>query len=162
MTRKEATIEWNDKTIDAFEKLKQQLCSAPILARPDFSKTFTLYTDASKIGLGAILSQLDDDNKEHVISYASRGINSSEENYDTTKLECLAVHWTIKHFRQYLYGKHFKLFTDHNALVGLFNTPQPSGILARWIIFLSEFDFELKYHPGRINNNVDFLSRLGY
>jgi hypothetical protein len=156
------SLHWNNMTIAAFEDLKAKLCSAPILIRPDFSRPFFLYTDASQLGLGAILSQLDDDNKEHVICYASHGLHSAEENYDTTKLECLAMYWAIKHFQPYLYGKHFKLITDHNALIGLFNSPQPSGMMARWITFLSEFDFEPKYRPRCINNNADFLSQLGY
>ena len=71
------------------------------------------------------------------------------------------MYWAIKHFQSYLYGKYFKLIMDHNALIGLFNTPQPTGIMARWITFLSEFDFEPKYYPGHINSNVDFLSHLG-
>ena len=148
MLKKGATIMWNDKTVEAFGTLKQKLCSAPILVHLDFSKPFILFTDASKLGLGAVLSQLDDNNKEHVISYTSRGLHSSEENYDVMKLECLAMYWAIKHFHQYLYGKHFMLIMNYSALVGLFNTTQPSGILVRWIIFLSEFDFEPKYQPG--------------
>ena len=118
--------------------------------------------DTSKLGLGAILSQLDEDKKEHIICYASRGLHTAEENYDTTKLEYLAMYWAIKHFWPYLYGKHFKLVTDHNALVRLFNSPQPSGMMARWITFLSKFDFNPIYHPRWINNNADFLSWLGY
>src|SRR5579871_5784267 len=131
MIKAKVTITWNEKTIEAFEYLKQKLCSAPILIHPDFSKPFILYTDASKLGLGAILTQEDNNKEEHIICYASRGLCPHEENYAATKLECLAMYWAIKHFRSYLYGKHFKLVMDHNALIGLFNTPQPTGIMAR-------------------------------
>src|SRR5579871_6098029 len=159
MTRKEITISWDNRVTEAFELLKQKLCTAPILVQPNFSKPFILYMDISKLGLDAILLQINDDKKEHIICYTSKGLHVSEENYDTMKLECLAIYWTIKYFRQYLYGKYFKLVMDHNALIRLFNSPQPSGLMARWITFLSEFDFEPIYCPGRVNKNADFLSR---
>jgi hypothetical protein len=108
------------------------------------------------------LSQLDENNHDHVIYYASQGLHPHEENYATSKLKCLAMYWAIKYFHQYLYRKYFKLIMDHNALIGLFNTLRPSGIIARWITFLSEFDFKPKYHPGCVNNNNDFFSHLGY
>lgn len=83
-------------------------------------------------------------------------------NYAPTKLECLAVIWAVKLFRPYLHGKKFLIITDHSALTGLLKTPNPTGIIARWIVTLSEYEFDIKYRPGRVNESADFLSRLGY
>jgi len=94
--------------------------------------------------------------------YASRGLKPNEANYAPTKLECLAVIWAVKLFRPYLLGKKFMIITDHSALTGLLKTPNPTGIIARWIVTLSEYDFDIKYRPGRVNESADFLSRLGY
>lgn len=132
------------------------------MARPDFDKPFILATDASKLGLGCVLTQLDDDGREHPIMYASRGLISSEVNYAASKLECLAVIWAVKMFRPYLLGKRFTIITDHSALNGLLKTSNPTGILARWIIILSEYEYDIKYRSGRVNQSADFLSRLGY
>ena len=161
-TKTKKKTPWTPATTESFEKLKQLLTTAPVLARPDFNKEFILVTDASKLGLGCVLTQLDEDGKEHPIVFASRGLKPNEMNYAPTKLECLAVVWAIKLFRPYLLGKKFTIITDHSALTGLFKTPNPTGIIARWIVTLSEYDFDIKYRPGRVNESADFLSRLGY
>ena len=98
MTCKGTTISWDNRVTKAFKLLKQKLCTAPILVQPNFSKPFILYIDISKLRLGIILSQINDNKKEHIIYYASRGLYISEENYDTIKLEYLAMYWAIKHF----------------------------------------------------------------
>lgn len=153
---------WTDKTTQSFLTLKRLLTTAPVLSRPDFSKPFILVTDASKLGLGCVLTQLDADGREHPVIYASRSLKSSELNYAATKLECLAVVWAVKMFRPYLLGEKFTIITDHSALTGLLKTKNPTGILARWIAILSEYEYEIKYRPGRVNESADFLSRLGY
>ena len=161
-TKSKKKIPWTQATTESFEKLKQLLTTAPVLSRPDFDKEFILVTDASKMGLGCVLTQLDEDGKEHPIVFASRGLRPNETNYAPTKLECLAVIWAVKLFRPYLLGKKFTIITDHSALTGLFKTPNPTGIIARWIVILSEYEFDIKYRPGRVNESADFLSRLGY
>ncbi|KAG1463919.1 hypothetical protein G6F56_005189 [Rhizopus delemar] len=161
-TKTTKRIPWNDRTTESFNTLKQLLTSAPILTRPDFNRPFILVTDASKAGLGSILTQLDDEGHEHPVVFASRGLKSSEVNYAPTKLECLAVIWAVQLFRPYLLGKRFKVITDHSALHGLLKAPNPTGIIARWLTILAEYDYEIKYRPGRVNESADFLSRLGY
>ncbi|KAG1545924.1 hypothetical protein G6F49_010652 [Rhizopus delemar] len=161
-TKTTKKVPWTNETTESFELLKRALTSTPILSRPDFNKPFILITDASKLGLGAILTQLDDNGYEHPVIYASRGLKSTESNYAPTKLECLAVIWAVKLFRPYVLGKKFTIITDHSALNGLLKTPNPTGIIARWITILSEYEFEIKYRPGRVNESADFLSRLGY
>ena len=161
-TKTSKNIPWTQKTTDSFEKLKQLLTTAPVLARPDFNKPFLLVTDASKAGLGCILTQLDENGHEHPIVFASRALKTNEANYAATKLECLAVIWAVKQFRPYLLGQKFTIITDHSALNGLLKASNPTGIIARWITILTEYEFEIKYRPGRVNESADFLSRLGY
>src|ERR1044072_2098275 len=133
---------------------------APILQYSDFTKPFVLYTDASGTGLGAVLSQIDEENRERVIAYASRSMNRAESNYGITDQECLAIIWAIKHFEQYLGLLPFKVVTDHSALKYLQTADMPTGRRARWIMFLQQFDFEIVYRPGKENKNADALSRM--
>src|SRR5947208_12220871 len=133
---------------------------APILQYPDFEKPFVLYTDASGTGLGAVLSQKDDENRERVIAYASRSLNKTEQNYGITDQECLAVIWAIKHYEQYLGLLPFQVVTDHSALKYLQTAKIPTGRRAKWIMYLQQFEFEIIHRPGKENKNADALSRL--
>jgi hypothetical protein len=142
--------------------LKAHLTSAPILAYPDFEKEFILFTDASDLALGAILSQKDQMGHERVIAYASRTLSPAERNYSVTEKECLAVVWAVTYFRQYLHGSHFNLITDHSALKSLFAYKMPQNRLARWIAILQEYTFTTNYKPGKQHSNVDTLSRIEY
>ena len=135
------------------------LIQAPVLSYPDFTKPFTIYTDASGIGLGAVLSQ-EQEGKERVISYASRSLNSAEKNYTVTDQECLAVVWAIKHFQHYLGMKPFEIVTDHSALKWLQTCKMPKGRRARWIMELQQYTFTIKHRPGKVNSNADALSRI--
>ena len=130
-----------------------------MLAFPDFQLDFILETDASKLGLGAILSQNQPDGSQRPIAYASRSLQSHEQNYGITELEALGVVWAVKHFRPYLYGHRCTVITDHEALKSLLNTPQPSGKLARWGMALQELDLTIEYCTGRKNEKADALSR---
>ena len=160
--RKDIPYEWKEEQQKVFEYLKQRLIEAPILIHPDFNKPFIIFTDASAIGLGAILSQKDDEGRERVIRYASRRTNDAERNYSATNLECLAVVWAVQYFRKYVAGTQFQLVTDHSAITSLRKTQNPRGQTARWIMTLQEYDFEVIYRPGRIHSNVDTLSRTIY
>ena len=111
---------WTIDQENAFKRLKELLISAPILIYPDFTKKFYLYTDASDSGLGAVLSQKDDENRERVIAYASVSLKPAKQKYSTTEKEDLAVIWAIRQFRHYLLGTTFEIVTDHNALRWLF------------------------------------------
>lgn len=157
-------IPWNDEATRAFMTLKEYLTSEPILRKPDFSRPFYVVTDASIEGLGAILTQKDENDHEHPIIYSSRALQGAEKNYGISKLELLAVVWAVKLYRPYLHGSPFTLtvISDHSALNGLLKSKQPTGILARWIEILAEYDFKIVYRPGRVNESADFLSRLGY
>ena len=159
LTRKGTPFVWSPKCQEAFQRLKDTLTSAAILAFPDFSREFLLETDASIHGLGAVLSQVQATGGTRPIAFASRTLQSHEKNYGSTELEGLAVVWAAKHFRQYLYGHRCQVYTDHEALKALLNTPHPSGKLARWGLVVQEMDLIINYRPGRKNEKADALSR---
>ncbi len=111
------------------------------------------------LGLGAVLSQEQPDGSTRPLAYASRTLQPHERNYAVTEMEALGVVWAIKHFRQYLYGHHCHVHTDHEALKSLLNSPHPSGKLARWGLAIPEVDLMIHYKPGRTNQKADALSR---
>ena len=120
LIKKDESFIWTDEQQEAFEELRERLVNYPILQHPNFEKEFVLMTDASGIGLGAVLSQLNEDKKEVVIAYASRTLNKTEQKYPITEQECLAVMWAIRHFHKFLIERKFTLITDHAALKGTY------------------------------------------
>src|SRR5581483_9694113 len=136
LLQKEIKFKWKEKQQEAFEKLKQKLINHPILIYPNYQKPFLVITDASGIGLGAVLAQENDKGNEGVIMYASRSLTPAEKNYPITELECLAVVWAIEQFHKYLISQSFTVITDHNALKELMTSKVPSGRRARWIMKL--------------------------
>lgn len=158
LIHKNVHFTWNDQAEEAFQTIKEKLIEAPILACPKFELPFELHCDACNEGIGAVLSQIDKDG-EHVISYASRTLNQAEKHYNTTEKECLAVIWAIEHYRSYLEGAKFTVFTDHHSLIWLSNLKDPRGRLARWVVRLQAYDFEIKHKKGKDNAVADFLSR---
>ncbi|GJS85504.1 putative reverse transcriptase domain-containing protein [Tanacetum coccineum] len=140
-----------DKQEAAFQLLKQKLCSAPILALPEGSEDFIVYCDASKKGLGAVLMQ-----REKVISYASRQLKIHEKNYTTHDLELGAVVFALKIWRHYLYGTKCTVFTDHKSLQHILNQKELNMRQRRWLELLSDYDCDIRYHPGKA---TDALSK---
>ena len=132
LTRKDVAYEWTDQCQSAYVELKELLTTSPIQAFPDFTNGFLLATDASGAGFCAVLSQVQEDNSVRPIAYVSCTLQKHECNYGVTELETLGVVWAVKYFRSYLYGHRCDVYTDHEALKLLLNTPQPSGRLARW------------------------------
>ena len=161
MTKKISPFLWTDACHASFLQLKEALVSAPILALPDFHLQFHLYVDASNEGIGMILGQIQN-NREVAIAYGGRKLNPAERNYSATEREALAVVAAIKHFQPYLYGRPFIVHTDHNALRWLMNVKDPTGRLARWSLFLQQYDFEIQHRAGKNNANADGLSRRPY
>ena len=133
--------------------------SEPVLSLPRFHLPFILETDASNFGVGGVLSQLIN-NEIHPIAYFSKHLSKTEKNYSTTERELLAIVLTIEHFRQFLYGTHFVVWTDHQPLKYILKIKEPAARLLRWIIRLSNYDFEIRYKRGLTNGNADALSRL--
>ncbi|GJR80793.1 putative reverse transcriptase domain-containing protein [Tanacetum coccineum] len=154
LTQKKVKFEWGDKQEAAFQLLKQKLCSAPILALPEGSEDFITYCDASKKGLGAVLMQ-----REKVISYASRQLKIHEKNYTTHDLELGAVVFALKIWRHYLYGTKCTVFTDHKSLQHILDQKELNMRQRRWLELLSDYDCDIRYHPGKANVVADALSR---
>ncbi|GJS71313.1 reverse transcriptase domain-containing protein [Tanacetum coccineum] len=154
LTQKSVKFNWGEKEETAFQTLKKKLCSAPILALPEGSKNFVVYCDASHKGLGAVLMQ-----KEKVIAYASRQLKIYEKNYTTHDLELGVVVFALKMWRHYLYGTKCVVFTDHKSLQHILDHKELNIRQHRWLELLSDYDYELRYHPGKANVVADALSQ---
>ena len=148
LTCKGQAFIWSANCQLAFDKLKEQLTKSPIMAYPREDCIFILDTDASNFGIGAVLSQIQD-NQERVIAYGSRSLNKSERQYCTTRKELLAIVNFIKHFRPYLIGKQFLVRSDHQPLKWIFKLQDPTGQTARWLELLAAYDFQVNYRPGK-------------
>ncbi|GJY47263.1 putative reverse transcriptase domain-containing protein [Tanacetum coccineum] len=155
LTQKKIKFDWSDKAEAAFQLIKQKLCSAPILALPEGNEDFIAYCDASIKGLGAVLMQ-----REKVIAYASRQLkDSNRKNTSTHDLELGAVVFALKIWRHYLYGTKCTVFTDHKSLQHILDQKELNMRQRRWLELLSDYDCEIRYHPGKANVVADALSR---
>ncbi|GJW34521.1 reverse transcriptase domain-containing protein [Tanacetum coccineum] len=154
LTQKNKAYVWGDKQDEAFQILKEKLCNAPVLALPDGPDDFVVYCDASKQGFGCVLMQ-----RGKVIAYASRQLKKHEKNYTTHDLELGAVVFALKIWRHYLYGTKSVIYTDHKSLQYIFDQKDLNMRQRRWIELLSDYECEIKYHPGKANVVADALSR---
>ncbi|GJT19730.1 reverse transcriptase domain-containing protein [Tanacetum coccineum] len=145
---------WGEDQESAFQLLKQKLCEALILALPEGNDEFVVYYDASHQGLGAVLMK-----REKVIAYASRQLKPNEENYTTHDLELGAVVFALKIWRHYLYGTKCTVFTDHKSLQHILDQKELNMRQRRWLELLTDYDCEIRYHPGKANVVADALSR---
>ena len=156
-------IKWEDKHRHALNSLIDSLTSPRVLTYPDWTKPFVLFTDASKDGLGAALYQ-EHDKELRPVGFASRTLTAAEQNYHlhSGKLEFLALKWSVcDHFRDYLYyAPHFTVYTDNNPLTYVQTTAKLNATGYRWIAEMTDFDFDIKYHPGARNTVADTLSRM--
>ena len=158
LTEKNVPFVWTDDCQQSFETLKLALISSPVMAYPSSSATFILDTDASNVGIGAVLSQ-NIAGEERVIAYGSRILTKTERQYCITRRELLAVVHFVKYFKHFLMGRKFLLRTDHASLRWLKSFKEPEGQLARWLEVLDTYDFELQHRPGVKHANADAMSR---
>ena len=158
--------DWIGDRVHAFEGLKSVLREGLFLHFPNFEEPFFVATDASDVGVGAVLYQLRDGAKEDVSAnrlynlFAARALHSSERNYSATKKELLGIVIALKRFHYFLWGRHFILYTDHRALTFLFTQKDPSPFMSNWIDVLLSYDFSIVHRPGILNFLPDALSRL--
>ena len=147
--------------LESFNKLKEALTSAPVLAYPDYSKPFILETEESLKGLGAVLTQEDDEGNFCIISYASHTLKLYEcsmRNYSSAKLELLVLKWAIcEKFKDYLISSKFTVLTDNNPLTYVCTSHLGAAQIC-WLSNLTLFDFEIKYRAGKSNQVADALS----
>ncbi|MES9902836.1 MAG: reverse transcriptase domain-containing protein [Sedimenticola sp.] len=162
LTRKETVFVWSGQCQSAFESLRRALTEYPILCFPNFQDSFVLTTDASNYAVGAVLSQIQS-GQERVIGYASSSLTNAGRNWSTFDKEFWAVVWGVRHFRPYLCGRKFQIYTDHKPLLNIKSITHDSdstGRRTRWSIELSSYDFEIMYKKGEENTNADCLSRI--
>ena len=160
LTQKAKVFTWTAQCEESFQLLKSKLIEAPILAYPssDPNARYILDTDASNVGIGGVLSQIQD-GVEHVIAYASQTLSRSQRNYCTTYRELLAVVAFVKQYRHYLLGQEFTIRTDHSSLRWLMNFKDPEGLISRWLLSLQPFDYVIIHRKGTSHGNADGLSR---
>lgn len=158
LCRKNIEFKWTQDCQESFCSLKNSLISPPILQYPNFNNdnTFILQTDASGYAIGSVLSN--SDNKP--VAFASRNLNKAELRYPTIEKELLAIVWSVKYFRPYLYGRKFIIRTDHKPLIYLFNMANPSSRLTKFRLLLEEYDYIIEYVKGADNAAADALSRI--
>ena len=156
---KPSRVVWTEECQKALEKIQEILSSEPVLALPDINKPFTLRTDASKTGLGAVLLQ-EHDGEFHPVCYASRKLLDRETRYSVPEQECLGIVWGIDKFTRYLFGRSFCLETDHSSLKYLSENKLRNGRLMRWALALQEYQFQIVPISGQSNVEADCLSRL--
>ena len=161
LTRQDVPFKWETEQQIAFDTLKDVLTKAPLLAYPHPDERYILYTDASCKAVGFVLSQMQE-GMERVISYGGKSLSPTEQNYPITELEFLAVVYAVKDNDCYLRGSPFTIVTDHASLKGYINQSQPKGRMARWIMSLQEYDFDIRHRAGRVHNNADACSRREY
>ncbi|XP_041017941.1 uncharacterized protein LOC121260164 [Juglans microcarpa x Juglans regia] len=157
LTRKNVEFVWSGKCEKSFQELKKRLTTTPILALPEPHKPFVVFSDASKFGLGCVLMQ-----EGRVVAYASRQLKDHEKNYPTHDLELVVVVFALKIWRYYLYGETCEIYIDHKSLKHIFSQKSLNMRQRRWLELISDYQCEIKYHPGKANQVADVLSRKSY
>lgn len=155
-------VKWTETTEIAFTTLKSWLVSDAVLMGPNYNKQFILQTDASDVGIGATLSQLDEEGSDRPIAYFSRKLLPREVNYATVDRECLAIVDGIRHFSIFLTGVPFTVVTDHHCLRFLDSVKDNGGRRTRWTLALQEYDYTVQHRAGSLNGNADGLSRQAW
>ena len=149
-------------TLAAFQELKMKCLTALVLAFADFKKPFLLETDALIEGLGAVLSQKQDDGRYHPIAYASRGLKGGKLKYHSSKLKFLALKWAVtEQFREYLQYQPFLVCTDNNPLTYVMTMPNLDTVRHKWVATMAGYNFDIEYIRGMDNKVADALSHVG-
>ncbi|GBN31098.1 Retrovirus-related Pol polyprotein from transposon 17.6, partial [Araneus ventricosus] len=167
-TIKEGQVFPDKKNLDSIKKAlppknrKQVRSFLGLTALPDFSKPFSVFTDASKYALGAVLVQEDETKFHHPISFASRKLSDAETRYSVVEREAMAIVFALNHFKNYLFGKHFTVYSDQQCLSKILKLKDPNSRIARWMLTLQQFDYTVIHKPGRLNQMADYLSRAKY
>ena len=150
---------WTESCHKAFTEIKTILTTYPILAIYNQNEPCYLFTDASRIGIGAVLKQKQSDNELHPIGYFSRKLLPYQRNYSVSELECLAIVEAVNYWYHYLLGKQFSIYTNHKALKYLQNMKNLNSRLAKWALALDMYKCEIFYKEGKDNVEADCLSR---
>ena len=154
LLKKDTEYTWTDKHDKAFQELKRILTSKPLLIIPDVQGSFEITSDASNIGIGAVLSQ-----NGRPVAHFSRKLSQAEKNYAAHEKEALAVVQAVRHWRVYITGRPVTLYTDHHSLKYLKTQPNLNLRQRRWMEDLEEQNWTIEYKPGQQNQAADALSR---
>ena len=158
LTKKNVTFQWEQRHQAAFDELERRLVEAPILQYPRRDRTFIVDCDASDQAAGAVLMQIDEQDNEVVIQYASYTFTEVERRWLIMEREAYAVVWAVRTFRSYLLGTQFIIRTDNSVVAALPRAAQPK--LQRWALLLAECSYTPMHRPGKLHSHVDALSRL--
>ena len=164
LTEDKVKFHWTEECDRNFNQLKNALCKHALLHYPNFEKEFILATDASGISVGSTLSQKDESGILRPVAFAGRCLKKHEKNYSATERELLGVVYSVLHFRHYLEGRHFQLYTDHAALIPLLTKKDNQHRWARWALDIQQFSFTITHVAGKskLMNGPDTLSRRPY
>ena len=164
LIRREAKFIWTKECQTAFERIRDILTTKPVLAYPDFDSPFVVATDASTTAIGAVLCQpYGPEDKLRPVAFLGRATSPQETKWSITELEGLAVVYAVKHWDVYLSSRRFLLYTDHAALTSILTgTKQLSPKLARYALFLSNYEFDMEHCKGKLNSAADAMSRRLY
>ena len=142
------------------DEIKESLVNPPIFAYPDFDRSFYIWVDTSKDGIGAILTQLDDENRYRVVAFGATGTPPNAAKGSPAALEGTGLVWAVTHFRQYIHGRKYYVITDHLALLSALTSLSTSRALDKLATVLMEHDFEIIYKPGKSLVVPDSISRV--
>ncbi|PUZ51019.1 hypothetical protein GQ55_6G128800 [Panicum hallii var. hallii] len=157
LLEKDKIFIWSEACQNSFDELRKRLTTAPVLAMPDVHKSFDIYCDTSKQGLGCVLMQ-----EGYVIAYVSRQLRKHEQNYPTHDLELAVVVHALKIWRHYLLGHRYQIYTNHKSLKYIFTQNNLNLRQRRWLELIKDYDLHIHYHPGKANVVADALSRKTY
>ncbi|MCG8431885.1 MAG: hypothetical protein MJA29_12015, partial [Candidatus Omnitrophica bacterium] len=162
LIRKDVKWKWGQEQEHAFQKLKQAISTEPCLAYFQLGAETVVISDASPVGLGAILMQRQTDNELRPVAYASRSLTDTERRYSQMEREALGCVWSVDYFRNYLWGTKFKILTDHRPLIHMLNSRASTIVpprIQRLLWKLQAYDYVLEYLPGK-SNIADCFSRM--
>lgn len=159
LLRKDVPFNWNEETQNAFDDIKNAILNPPILALPDPNAELQITTDASALGIGAVLEQKYPNGEIKPLYFYSKKLNPSQAKYSATVLEFFAIYSALTFFRTFLIGRKFKVFTDHKPLEGFLSNKNPSSKILRWKLALEEFNYSIHYIKAKFNAVADHLSR---
>lgn len=159
LLRKNQKFVWSTDCQKSFEQVKQLLCSQPVLEIFDHNLPINIYTDASLEGIGAVLKQTQPNGKDKPVAYFSKKLNNVQKKKKAIYLECLAIKEAIKYWQYWLIGKSFTVYSDHKPLENLNIKSRTDDELGDLTYYLSQYEFKIKYTPGKQNLEADCLSR---
>ena len=157
LTRNGEAYVWDVHCEESFVELKKKLTTALVLILSSTTKTFVVYYDASKMGLGGVLMQ-----NGQIMAYALRQLRVHEKNYPTHDLELVVIVSALKIWRHYLFSSRFEVFSDHKSLKYLFDQNELNMRQRTWLELSKDCDFSLNYHPGKANVEADALRKMMY